>query len=103
MVRTSDEFTILPLGYEHTTPMLAQYQHHVQIKQVLENLRNAPDFALLSTDRTRVFLAEVKYRRAPGERGDPCDCSRHAGSMESVLPLRCVPAGLLLLLVQDDR
>ncbi|HUQ84897.1 MAG TPA: hypothetical protein VM077_01105 [Candidatus Limnocylindrales bacterium] len=62
MFRTSNEFTIIPLGYEHTTPILAQYQHFVHVQKVLENLRNAPDFALISQDKTRVFLVEVKYR-----------------------------------------
>ncbi len=62
MFRKSDEFTILPIGYERTTPELAQYQHHVHIKKVLDNIRNAPDFALISQDKSRVFLVEVKYR-----------------------------------------
>src|SRR6266566_3750037 len=64
MFRTSEEFTIIPLGYEHTTPMLAQYQHHIQVKEVLDNIRNAPDFALISQDKNRVFLVEVKYRHS---------------------------------------
>jgi len=62
MFRTSEEFTIIPLGYEHTTPILAQYQHHLQIQKVLENIRNAPDFVLLSQDKEKAFLVEVKYR-----------------------------------------
>lgn len=62
MFKVSEEFTILPLGYEHTTPILAQYQHMVEVKQVLENIRNAPDFALISQDKRKVFLVEVKYR-----------------------------------------
>ncbi len=62
MFRTTGEFTILPTGYEHTIPELAQYQRHIQIQQVLENIRNAPDFILLSQDKTKVFLVEVKYR-----------------------------------------
>jgi hypothetical protein len=62
MFRSSGEFTVLPLGYEHTTPILAQYQHLIKIKQVLENIRNAPDFALISQDKKDVFLVEVKYR-----------------------------------------
>lgn len=62
MFRVSKEFTILPLGYEHTTPIIAQYQHFVHVQKVLENIRNAPDFALVSQDKTKVFLVEVKYR-----------------------------------------
>ncbi len=63
MFRESGEFTILPMGYEHTLPELAQYQHHVEVKQVLENIKHAPDFVLISQDKTRVFLVEVKYRK----------------------------------------
>lgn len=62
MFSVSEKLTILPIGYEHTTPILAQYQHHVQIKQVLDNIRHAPDFALISQDKTQVYLVEVKYR-----------------------------------------
>jgi hypothetical protein len=62
MFRVSEEFTIIPLGYEHTTPTLAQFQNHAQIKEVLENIRSAPDFALISQDKSKVFLVEVKYR-----------------------------------------
>jgi hypothetical protein len=62
MFGVSEKLTILPIGYEHTTPILAQYQHHVQIKQVLENIRNAPDFALISQDKKSVYLVEVKYQ-----------------------------------------
>ena len=64
MFRVSEEFTIVPIGYEHTTPMLAQYQGHAQIKEVLENIRSAPDFALVSQDKSQVFLVEVKYRNS---------------------------------------
>jgi hypothetical protein len=64
MFRVSGEFTVIPLGYEHTTPILAQYQHYLEVQQVLDNIRNAPDFALISEDRKRVFLVEVKYRKA---------------------------------------
>ncbi|MBU4016427.1 hypothetical protein KKF69_03015 [Patescibacteria group bacterium] len=62
MFRSSEKFTIIPLGYEHTTPILAQYQHHVHIQKVLENIRHAPDFALVSQNKENVYLVEVKYR-----------------------------------------
>lgn len=62
MFRASGNYTIIPLGYEHTTPVIAQYQHLVHVQKVLENIRNAPDFALISEDKTSVFLVEVKYR-----------------------------------------
>lgn len=62
MFRTTGKFTIIPFGYEHTVPELAQYQEHVQVKKVLENIKNAPDFIIISQDRTEVYLVEVKYR-----------------------------------------
>ncbi len=62
MFRESGEFTILHSGYEYTLPELAQYQHLTEIKAVIENIRNAPDFILISQDKTQVHLVEVKYR-----------------------------------------
>ena len=35
--------TVLPFGYEHTTPLLAQYQLQIP-KETLENIRNTSDF-----------------------------------------------------------
>ena len=62
MFREMGEFTILHLGYEYTTPELAQYQKYVQVKKVLDKIRHAPDFVLISQDKTKVFVVEVKYR-----------------------------------------
>jgi hypothetical protein len=63
MFRASNQSTVLPLGYEHTTPILAQYQHLVKVQKVLENIRSAPDFALITQDKTQVYFVEVKYRQ----------------------------------------
>jgi len=63
MFKVEEKFTILRLGYEHTLPELAQYQHHVHVQKVLENIRNTPDFALISQDKSQVYLVEVKYRK----------------------------------------
>jgi len=62
MFRESGRYTILHSGYEYTLPELAQYQHLAEIKAVMENIRNAPDFVLISQDKTEVHLVEVKYR-----------------------------------------
>ncbi len=62
MFRESGRFTILHSGYEYTLPELAQYQHLAEIKAVIENIRNAPDFVLVSQDKKEVYLVEVKYR-----------------------------------------
>ncbi len=62
MFRESGKYTILHSGYEYTLPELAQYQHLAEIKTVMENIRNAPDFVLVSQDKKEVYLVEVKYR-----------------------------------------
>lgn len=62
MFRESGRYTILHAGYEYTLPELAQYQHLNEVKAVIENIRNAPDFVLISQDKTEVHLVEVKYR-----------------------------------------
>lgn len=83
MFKEAKEFDVLPLGYERTTPILAQYQHDLQVKRVLDNIRHSPDFALISQDNKNVFLVEVKYRneinkyivktaREIQEKWDPC-------------------------------
>ena len=63
MFRKAGQYTVLPFGYERTLPVLAQYSHLAEYKPVLENVRRAPDFILVSNDKTRVYLVEVKYRR----------------------------------------
>ena len=65
MFREQGQYTVIPFGYEQTVPTLAQYQHLAEVKKVMENISDAPDFALVSNDRTRVFLVEVKYRKHP--------------------------------------
>ncbi len=69
MFRSSGKYTILHSGYEYTLPELAQYQHIAEVKAVIENIRNAPDFVLISQDKKEVHLVEVKYRthRRPNE------------------------------------
>ena len=63
MFRESEKYTILHSGYEYTLPELAQYQHLAEVNAVIENIRNAPDFVLISQDKKEVHLVEVKYRR----------------------------------------
>ena len=60
----SGKCLVLPLGYEHTTPILSQYtRKNSEVRRVLENIRNAPDFALIEHGSDAVYLVEVKYRR----------------------------------------
>jgi hypothetical protein len=64
MFRETGRFTILRFGYEYTMPELAQYQNLLgeDGKKVLDNIRHAPDFALITEDKKQLYLVEVKYR-----------------------------------------
>ncbi len=63
MIRNEKRYEVIPFGYEHTVPTLAQYQHLVEIKQVMKNISDAPDFALISKDKKALYLVEVKYQK----------------------------------------
>jgi hypothetical protein len=62
MIREEGKYTVIPFGYEHTVPTLSQYQHLAVVKQIMNNIADAPDFALISEDKTRVYLVEVKFQ-----------------------------------------
>jgi len=62
MMREEKKYTVIPFGYEHTMPMLAQYQHLVEVKHIIKNISEAPDFALISEDKSKLFLIEIKYQ-----------------------------------------
>lgn len=63
MVRETGNFTVIPFGYEHTMPTLSQYRNISEVPRVLDNIADAPDFALISEDKTKIFLIEVKYQQ----------------------------------------
>jgi len=74
MLREAGGFTVLRSGYEYTIPELAQYQHQAEVKKVLDNIRNAPDFVLISNKeneggKREVFIVEVKYRTHLNKKG----------------------------------
>ena len=75
MFRESGRYTILHSGYEYTLPELAQYQNLAEIRTVIENIRNAPDFVLVSQDKKEVYLVEIKYRthRVPDDLKNICE------------------------------
>jgi hypothetical protein len=62
MFREEGRFTVIPFGYERTLPEIAQYAKEAKYQQVVDNIRSAPDFALVSQNKKQVFLVEVKYR-----------------------------------------
>jgi hypothetical protein len=63
MFRESGKYTIIPFGYEYTQPELAQHIDLLEQKDILETLRNTPDFIITSLDRKNVYFVEVKYRK----------------------------------------
>lgn len=63
MIREEGRYTVIPFGYEHTTPTLAQYRHISEVPRVIDNISEAPDFALISEDKTKIYLVEVKYQK----------------------------------------
>jgi hypothetical protein len=68
MFRETGKYTPLRFGYEYTIPELAQYRNIIQVKKVLDNISNSPDFILIQNekneeDKLNVFTVEVKYRK----------------------------------------
>lgn len=63
MIREEGRYTVIPFGYEHTTPTLAQYRHISEVPRVIDNISEAPDFALISEDKTKIYLVEIKYQK----------------------------------------
>lgn len=62
MFRRVSTYTVIPFGYEAIIPELMQYAEREDRNVLMENIRNAPDFALVSHDPKSVLLVEVKYR-----------------------------------------
>jgi len=62
MFRRTDGYTVIPFGYESIIPELIQYADRADRGELVENIRNAPDFALVSHEPKQVLLVEVKYR-----------------------------------------
>jgi hypothetical protein len=69
MFREQGGYTIIPFGYEYTVPQLSQFPNpSEQAKKVIDNIKHAPDFALVSSDSQDVYLVEVKFRREFSEK-----------------------------------
>ena len=62
MIRSEKRYTVIPFGYEHTMPMLALYQQLVEVKHIIKNISEAPDFVLISEDKKELYLVEIKYQ-----------------------------------------
>jgi len=69
LFREQGGYTIIPFGYEYTVPQLAQCTSaNRQAKRVIDNIKHAPDFALVSTNNQSVYLVEVKFMRKYSEK-----------------------------------
>ncbi len=73
MLKDAGRFTVVRFGYEYTIPQIAQYQHKAKVKKVLDNIRNTPDFILISNEKMEesnleVHTVEVKYRTSPNKK-----------------------------------
>ncbi len=62
MFREQGEYIVIPFGYEKIIPEISQYAKKKNYLDIVENVRTAPDFALVSHSKEEVFLIEVKYR-----------------------------------------
>lgn len=65
MFRESGKYTVIPIGYEATVEELEPYKRHAYVRKVLNNLKAAPDFVLISKDKTDVIVVEVEYIAKP--------------------------------------
>jgi hypothetical protein len=69
MFRDQEGYTIIPFGYEYTVPQLSQCANaSQQAKRVINNIKHAPDFALVSTNNQNVYLVEVKFMKNYSEK-----------------------------------
>ena len=59
---SSRKYLVLPLGYEHTNPVIRQFNYIPEINKALKNISDTPDFALINKTSEEVMLVEVKYR-----------------------------------------
>jgi hypothetical protein len=67
MFRESGKFSVFRFGYEFTEEYLAQHRLKVKFPKVIENVSDAPDFLLVTENKSGVYLVEVKYRSSPNE------------------------------------
>ncbi len=63
MFAEHDFATVVPFGYEHLAPTLAQYQHVLDSFDEIADVRDTPDFPLIKPDNKHAILTDVKYRR----------------------------------------
>jgi hypothetical protein len=77
MFRQSGNYTVLEFGYEKVVPQLVNLSGHGYDSDnaIIESLRVAPDFAVITQDTGQVRLIEVKYRKKL-ERNEVLACAK---------------------------
>lgn len=72
MFREAGKHIIVPIGYESTIPELIPFRRHTYVKKIIDNLKAAPDFVMISNDKTDVIVVEVAYvpEMLPSKLGD---------------------------------
>jgi hypothetical protein len=63
MFGDAGNFTVLSFGYENTLPELAHQRDRINVKETMDIIRRAPDFAVINHKTHDVYLVEVKYMR----------------------------------------
>jgi len=64
MFREQGEYTVIPFGYENILPEIFPQRNNFEgAQKAIDNIRNAPDYTLISAKKEKVYLVEVKYRR----------------------------------------
>lgn len=78
MFRDGGKYKVIEFGYEKVVPQLVglTYNHD---DPTINNLRVAPDFALIDNEQKHVRLVEVKYRKQL----EPNDTLKYANKMRA--------------------
>jgi len=64
MFREQGEYTVIPFGYENILPEIFPQRNNFEgAQKAIDNIRNAPDYTIISAKKEKVYLVEVKYRR----------------------------------------
>jgi len=64
MFREQGEYTVIPFGYENILPEIFPQRNNFEgAQKAIDNIRNAPDYTLISAKKEKVYLVEVKYRK----------------------------------------
>ena len=71
MFREETKFDMYPLGYEYTMPILQQVKNELlhqekkdTIQSILDNVDDLPDYLLVKSDKSELYMVEVRYLEA---------------------------------------